>query len=237
MSHDPSNNNKPSSSSSISRYPDAKAPLRREIHAPSRASLIYGGRRSSTTITKPKDCCEKGEFFAREYDHAKRTALDACRFHKQFIDLGEEEAVSQDSIVEVIDCGEETLVKEEKVEVIDCDEEEKIIQTPRPSLSDVIVNDFEVGDTSRMLDSLSIGREETTTDASSLEAYRKLMRSAERRNSKLEALGFEILFNEKRLSQLRKSRPKPLEKPLKVYIYIRRFLVNIKLLLLTICLY
>ncbi|KAG2315212.1 hypothetical protein Bca4012_066012 [Brassica carinata] len=205
MSQD--SNNKPSSSSTsrMARYPDAKTPLRREIHAPSRASLIYGGRGSVIKI-KPNDCCEKGKFFTREYDNAKRTALDACRFlnkDKEFIDLGdepeeeEEEAVSQDSIIEVIDCDEE---------------EKKNIQTP--SSSDVIVNNFGVGDTSRMLDSLSLSREETA-DASSLEAYRKLMQSAERRNSKLEALGFEILFNEKRLSQLRESRPKPLEKPLK----------------------
>nr|VDD55092.1 unnamed protein product [Brassica oleracea] len=216
MSQDP---NKPSSSSvsRISRYPDAKTPLRREIHAPSRANLIYGG----SPKAKPNDCCEKGEFFTREYDNAKRTALDAFRFlnkDKELIDLEEEEeAVSQDSAIEVIDCDEEKLVKDDdnnkkKVEVVDCDDDddddEENIQTP----SDV--NKFGVGDTSTMLDSLSLGREETT-DASSLEAYRKLMHSAERRNSKLEALGFEILFNEKRLSQLRKSRPKPLEKPLK----------------------
>lgn len=216
MSQDP---NKPSSR--ISRYPDAKTPLRRAIHAPSRANLIYGG----SPTAKPNDCCEKGEFFTREYDNAKRSALDAFRFlnkDKEFIDLEEEEeeAVSQDSAIEVIDCDEEKLVKDDdnnkkKVEVVDCDDDdddqEENIQTP----SDV--NKFGVGETSTMLDSLSLGREETT-DASSLEAYRKLMHSAERRNSKLEALGFEILFNEKRLSQLRKSRPKPLEKPLKVYI-------------------
>uniref|UniRef100_M4FAE8 Ubiquitin-like protease family profile domain-containing protein n=1 Tax=Brassica campestris TaxID=3711 RepID=M4FAE8_BRACM len=216
MSQDP---NKPSSR--ISRYPDAKTPLRRAIHAPSRANLIYGG----SPTAKPNDCCEKGELFTREYDNAKRSALNAFRFltkDKEFIDLEEEEeeAVSQDSVIEVIDCDEEKLVKDDdnnkkKVEVVDCDDdddddddEEENIQTP----SDV--NKFGVGETSTMLDSLSLGREETT-DASSLEAYRKLMHSAERRNSKLEALGFEILFNEKRLSQLRKSRPKPLEKPLK----------------------
>lgn len=67
-----------------------------------------------------------------------------------------------------------------------------------------------------MLDPLSLVRQETTDAASSLEAYKKLLQSAERRNSKLEALGFEILFNEKKLSQLRQSRPKPVEKPLKV---------------------
>ncbi|KAF8084590.1 hypothetical protein N665_0711s0019 [Sinapis alba] len=217
MSQDP---NKPSSSSTsrISRYPDAKAPLRREIHAPSRANLIYGG----SPKAKPNDCCEKGSFFTREYDYAKRTALDACRFlnkDKDFIDLEEVDAVSQDSTIEVIDCDEEKVVKEEeekkKVEVIDCDEEEKEKNLQTPSdVKNVNKNKLRVDDTSTMLDSLSLGREETT-DASSLEAYRKLMQSAERRNSKLEALGFEILFNEKRLSQLQNSRPKPLEKPLK----------------------
>ncbi|KAJ0251185.1 Ubiquitin-like-specific protease ESD4 [Hirschfeldia incana] len=207
MSQDPSNN--PSSSSRISKYPDAKAPLRREIHAPSRASLIYAKAKKPQPSS---DCCEKGKFFTREYDYAKRTALDACRFlnrgKKEFIDLEEEEAVPQDSIVEVIDCDEEKEKK--KVEVIDCDEEvkeEENLQTP--SLD---VKNFGVGDTSAMLNSLSLGREETAADASSLEAYRKLMQSAERRNSKLEALEFEILFNEKKLSQLRNSRPKPVEK-------------------------
>ncbi|KAG2263360.1 hypothetical protein Bca4012_014415 [Brassica carinata] len=174
--------NKPSSStvSRISRYPDAKAPLRREIHAPSRASFRYG-------LPKPKP--DDYSFF----DDAKRRAFDALRFFtkdREVIDLGdddepvnEKEAVSEDSRIE------------EK------EEEEKNV-----------VDD----DTSSMLDSMSLVRQETTTDAaSSLEAYKKLLQSAERRNTKLEALGFEILFNEKRLSQLRQSRPKPVEKPLK----------------------
>ncbi|KAJ4881171.1 Ubiquitin-like-specific protease ESD4 [Raphanus sativus] len=131
MSQDPSN--KPSSSS-VSRYPHAKAPLRRQIHAPSRPNLIYAKAKKPNS-----DCCDNGKLFTREYDHAKRTALDACR------------------------------------------------------------------------------EEETTAeDASSLQAYKKLMQSAERRNSKLEALLFEVLFHEKRLSQLRNPRPKHVKKPLKV---------------------
>ncbi|CAH8388049.1 unnamed protein product [Eruca vesicaria subsp. sativa] len=186
----------PSSSSSTSRYPDAKAPLRREIHAPSRGDLRYGS--SPKAKPKPNNCCEKGDFFTREYDNAKRTALNAFRFlnkDKELIDLEEEEeeAVSQGSVAEVIDC----------------DDEERNIQTPSDSKT------VRVDDTSTMLDSLSLGRQETT-DASSLQAYRKLLQSAERRNSKLEALGFEILFNEKKLLQLRNSRPKPVDKnPLK----------------------
>ncbi|XP_056853517.1 ubiquitin-like-specific protease ESD4 isoform X1 [Raphanus sativus] len=201
MSQDPSN--KPSSSS-VSRYPHAKAPLRRQIHAPSRPNLIYAKAKKPNS-----DCCDNGKLFTREYDHAKRTALDACRFlnrDKETINLEEEEAVSQDSVIEVIDCDDDD----------DEEEEEKDIQTPSSSSSNV--NNFGgVGDTSTMLDSLSLGREEETTaeDASSLQAYKKLMQSAERRNSKLEALLFEVLFHEKRLSQLRNPRPKHVKKPIK----------------------
>ncbi|EOA16487.1 hypothetical protein CARUB_v10004645mg [Capsella rubella] len=211
---------KPAASSSnptvsrISRYPDAKAPLRREVHAPSRGVLRYGKAKSN-------DYCEKdGIFYARNYDDAKRTALEALRFvknNKEFVDLsddGEKEAVSEDSSVE-------------EIEVVDCDdEEEKFVEVKKkkaedPSSSSYGVTDvmkgsnFRVEDTSTMLDSLSLSRD-VNDDASSLEAYRKLMQSAERRNSKLKALGFEILLNEKKLSQLRQFRPKPVEKLVEV---------------------
>nr|VDC82822.1 unnamed protein product [Brassica rapa] len=169
--------NKPSSStiSRISRYPDAKAPLRREIHAPSRASLRYA-------LPKPKP---------NDYSF-KRRAFDALRFFtkdKDVIDLGDEEEEEPEIEIE-IEIGKEAVCEDSSVEVVE-----------PPSSS--------------MLDSMSLVRQEA---ASSLEAYKKLLQSAERRNSKLEALGFEILFNEKRLSQLRQSRPKPVDKPLKVVI-------------------
>ncbi|KAF3591089.1 hypothetical protein DY000_02026614 [Brassica cretica] len=185
--------NKPSSPtvSRISRYPDAKAPLRREIHAPSRASLRYG-------LPKPKP----NDY---SFDDAKRRAFDALRFFtkdEEVIDLGDEEEEEEPEIEIEIEIGKEAVSEDSSVEVVDCDidEKEEIVEPPSSS----------------MLDSLSLVRREATDAASSLEAYKKLLQSAERRNSKLEALGFEILFNEKRLSQLRQSRPKPVEKPLKV---------------------
>lgn len=182
--------NKPSSStvSRISRYPDAKAPLRREIHAPSRASLRYG-------LPKPKP----NDY---SFDDAKRRAFDALRFFtkdEEVIDLGDEEEEPEIEIE--IEIGKEAVSGDSSVEV-DIDEKEEIVEPPSSS----------------MLDSLPLVGREATDAASSLEAYKKLLQSAERRDSKLEALGFEILFNEKRLSQLRQSRPKPVEKPLKVVI-------------------
>ncbi|CAN6913161.1 unnamed protein product [Brassica oleracea] len=179
--------NKPSSStvSRISRYPDAKAPLRREIHAPSRASLRYG-------LPKPKP----NDY---SFDDAKRRAFDALRFFtkdEEVIDSGDEEEEPEIEIE--IEIGKEAVSEDSSVDC-DIDEKEEIVEPPSSS----------------MLDSLSLVRREATDAASSLEAYKKLLQSAERRDSKLEALGFEILFNEKRLSQLRQSRPKPVEKPLK----------------------
>lgn len=202
---------KPASSnptiSRISRYPDAKAPLRREIHAPSRGILRYGKAKSN-------DYCEKdANFFVRKYDDAKRSALEALRFvnkGKDFVDLGDEvekeEVVSDDSSVQAI-------------EVIDCDDDEEK-KNLQPSFSSGVTDvkkgeNFRVEDTSMMLDSLSLDRD-VDNDASSLEAYRKLMQSAEKRNSKLEALGFEIVLNEKKLSLLRQSRPKTVEKRVEV---------------------
>ncbi|XP_010449881.1 PREDICTED: ubiquitin-like-specific protease ESD4 [Camelina sativa] len=209
--------------SRISRYPDAKAPLRREIHAPSRGVLRYGKAKSN-------GYCEKdGNFFLRKYDDAKRTALEALRFvkrDKEFVDLlsddGEKEAVSEDSSVEeieVVDCDDDDEDEEKFVEVKKKKKKKKKEKDSSSSHGGVTTdvkkgNNLRVDDTSSMLDSLSLDRD--ANDASSLEAYKKLMQSAERRNSKLEALGFEILLNEKKLSQLRQSRPKPVEKPVEV---------------------
>lgn len=113
--------------------------------------------------------------------------------------MGDEEEEPEIEIE--IEIGKEAVSGDSSVEV-DIDEKEEIVEPPSSS----------------MLDSLPLVGREATDAASSLEAYKKLLQSAERRDSKLEALGFEILFNEKRLSQLRQSRPKPVEKPLKVVI-------------------
>ncbi|KFK39004.1 hypothetical protein AALP_AA3G188100 [Arabis alpina] len=235
---------KPSSSSTnstisrISRYPDAKAPLKREPHAPSRGTFRFGS-------SKPKRN-EKEKTFVRNYDFALRSAFGVfrdVRKVKDFVDLGDE-IEKDDSSVEVVDDEEEKNVqpcsssgvrkvkdfvdlgdeieKEEisddsSVEVVECDDVEEEKNVHQPTSSSGVTEDVKNGndlrvvdDTGVMLDSLCLDREEN--DASSLEAYKKLMQSAERRNSKLEALGFQIVYNEKRMANLRQSRPKPVEK-------------------------
>ncbi|CAN8275009.1 unnamed protein product [Cochlearia groenlandica] len=216
MSEDDSRKPPSSSSSSsnptisrISRYPVAKAPIRREIHAPCRGTLRYGSSKAKAIgYLEKEEEIARGDLFFRGYDIAKRTALKGLRFVEKgedFIDLVDEnDKEEEDTCIEVVDCDVEKSIEKEK------EEEKKKIQP-----SSLRVDD----DTSTMMDSLSLGREvmaATESDASSLEAYKKLLQSAERRDSKLEALSFEIVLHEKRLSQLRQSRPKPVEKRIEV---------------------
>ncbi|CAN8231921.1 unnamed protein product [Cochlearia groenlandica] len=201
--------------SRISMYPEAKSPLLREIDAPSRGILKYG---SIAAKPKREDRFYKESFFARRYEIAMKTALDALRYFRRdkvVIDLGEDDMpVKEDSRIEedVVDFDDEKSIEKKKKK------KKKKSHNPSSSSSYAygfdtpVVKNLRVDDdeTSTMVD---LGREAKDDDASrSLEAYKKLMQSAERRDSKLEALGFEIALHEKRLSQLRKSRLKPTQK-------------------------
>ncbi|XP_010548957.1 PREDICTED: ubiquitin-like-specific protease ESD4 [Tarenaya hassleriana] len=223
------NSDKPVSSSNatvsrMSKYPDAKAPFRREVHAPSRGFLRFGllGRSSiQERKAKSNDFYKKDEidremssFFGRKHDIVKRSALDVLRYHKndkEVVDLDDEpekEAISEDSSIQVLEEGREKLMEEKNVQ---------------PSSSSGVAdvnkgNNLRIDYAGKMLDSISLNRE--ADDSSSLEAYKKLLEIVERRNSKLETLNFEIVFNEKRLSQLRESRP--LKKPMKKAVEIPR---------------
>ncbi|XP_010524538.1 PREDICTED: ubiquitin-like-specific protease ESD4 isoform X2 [Tarenaya hassleriana] len=224
------NSDKPVPSSNItvsrmSRYPDAKAPFKREVHAPSRGFLRFGllGRSSvQERKVKSNDFCEKdqidretGSVFRRKYDDAKKTALDALRYYKkdkEVVDLDDEsekDAISEDSNteeVEVVEVGREKLLEETNVKL-----------SSSSGITDVDNgNNLRIDDAGKMLDSLSLNRE--VEDSSGLEAYKKLLESVERRKSKLEALSFEIVLNEKRLSHLRESHSlkKPAEKAVEV---------------------
>ncbi|VVA97889.1 unnamed protein product [Arabis nemorensis] len=193
--------------SRISRYPDAKAPLKRQVHAPTRGLLRFGSL-APERKTKPN---EKSDPFVRNYGFTLGTALDTLRFvrkEKDFVDLGdgpEKEEISDDSSVEVVECDEEKLVEEE---------EKKNLQPCSSSGVTDVKNGID--DTGIMLDSLSLDLDREENDAWSLDAYKKLRQDADRRDSRLEALGFEIVFNEKKMSHIRQSRPKPVEKPKKV---------------------
>ncbi|KAK6254500.1 hypothetical protein SCA6_015805 [Theobroma cacao] len=187
--------------SRISRYPEAKLPFPREVHAPVRhhkfgLSALIPNQDSVKTHMM-------GNVLSRRLSNAKRQAFDVLRYFKKekeviFVeddDEKEKEVVSDDFSVEEVE-----VIEKGKTNV---EEEEKNVQ---PSSSSV-VTELNNGSlrVENALDMLSLNNE--VADVSTLEAYRKLLESAERRTPKLKDLDFQIELNEKRRAALQALRP------------------------------
>ncbi|XP_022723180.1 ubiquitin-like-specific protease ESD4 isoform X2 [Durio zibethinus] len=184
--------------SRISRYPKAKLPFPREIHAPVR-HLKFGLLATNIYI---------GNFMSSRLSIAKRQAFDTLRYSKKekeviFVEDGEEkekEVVSDDFSAEEVEVVEKG---KNNVEV----EEERHVQPSSSSLVTELNN--ESLRVEHVLDILSLNREVSTVY--DLEAYKKLVESAERRTPKLKDLDFQIELNEKRIAGLQalRSEKKP----------------------------
>ncbi|KAL5852398.1 hypothetical protein ACOSQ3_007516 [Xanthoceras sorbifolium] len=248
-----SNQNLLSSSSTvarISKYPEAKPHLKRQVHAPCRPLKFgFGAEKlnkdsSSSRIDNGR---LMGNVFSSRLEKAKQSAFGAFRYlrkDKEVIDIDDEqeqETVSEDSSVEeveVVEDGREgrSIVldrrsrpgsgKGEKLvtDVVEMDgkvAEKRNYSHSRPSSSSVVthVNNNGVGNgdvlrvenTEKMLDSLSLNREAL----SDVEVYKQLFENAQKRDSKLKTIGFEIGLNEKRRDWFRLLWPvkQPEEKP------------------------
>ncbi|XWS39027.1 hypothetical protein CRYUN_Cryun18bG0015000 [Craigia yunnanensis] len=186
--------------SRISRYPEAKLPFPKEIHAPVR-HLKFGLSASNPDQDLVKS--HMGNFLTRRLSNAKRQAFGALRYFKKekevtFVEDDEEkekEVVSDDfsvEEVEVIEKGKNNL-----------EEGERHFQ---PSSSSV-VTELNNGSlrVENALDMLSLNRE--VSDVYDLEVYKKLLKSVERRATKLKDLDFQIELNEKRIAGLQALRP------------------------------
>ncbi|XP_022760577.1 ubiquitin-like-specific protease ESD4 isoform X2 [Durio zibethinus] len=183
----------------ISRYPEAKSPFPREVHAPVRhLKFVLSASNHNQDSVKSS----MGSFLSRRLSDAKRQALGALRYLKKekeviFVEDDEEkgkEVVSDDFSVEEIE-----VIEKGKNNV---EEEERHVQ---PSSSSAVTELY--NGSSRVesaLDMLSLREVSNVTD---LEAYKKLLMSAERRTSKLKDLNFQIELNEKRITGLQALRP------------------------------
>lgn len=105
--------------SRISRYPEAKPPLKREVHAPCRtlkfgfadkSNKDSGSKSGSEYREKPKFGYGMGNVLSYHLDKAKRSAIDAFRYFrkdKEVIDVDneqdEEEIISDDSSIEEVE--------------------------------------------------------------------------------------------------------------------------------------
>ncbi|KAK5794442.1 Ubiquitin-like-specific protease ESD4 [Gossypium arboreum] len=182
----------------ISRYPESKFSFPREVHAPVRRLKFW------LSASKPgQDSVESymGNFLSSRLSDAKRQAWGALRHFKKekeviFVEDDEEKEkglVSDDVSVEEVE-----LIEKGKNNV----KEERHFQ---PSSSSAVT---ELNNGSlRMESSLDMLSLREVSNGYDLEAYRKLIESAERRSSKLKDLGFQIELNEKRIAGLQALRP------------------------------
>ncbi|OAY56009.1 ubiquitin-like-specific protease ESD4 isoform X2 [Manihot esculenta] len=208
--------------SRISRYPATTSKFRREVHAPCRI-LKFGFSRSNYTDyseTKKSSADGMGNFLSKQLDFARRSAIDAFRYllkYKQVIDVDNEleqsgkEMLSDDSSIEEVEAIEEngregtsTVLDQRSRDGLVCNEDDNDVKIVEER--SVVTVDENVGlqNARKMLDSLVLNGE---VDVSSVDVYKKLLESAERRNGRLKALDSEIELNQKKLSFYQSTRP------------------------------
>ncbi|GLT79394.1 hypothetical protein SLA2020_508850 [Shorea laevis] len=210
--------------SRLSRYPEAKRPLPREVHAPCRnlkfgfagfRSNQYSRQNSSGYIEKedftPVGLSKMGNFFSRQCASVKKMAMNVITYPKKnqvvIIDDDDQgkEAVSADFSVEEVE-----IIKDGRGKIV----EERSLQ---PSSSSAVTESnnrsLRVESAGKMLDSLSLSRD--GLEELGIEAYKSLLKQAESRTARLNDLGFQIELHEKRRDGLRslQSLKKPEEKP------------------------
>ncbi|XVF66217.1 hypothetical protein PTKIN_Ptkin10aG0017700 [Pterospermum kingtungense] len=176
--------------SRISQYPVAKLPFRGDVHAPVRHHK-FGLSASNPN----QDSFKSWDFLARKLSYVKSRAFGALRYFNKEKEVSsveddeekEKEVVSDDSSVEEVE-----VIEKKKNNV---GEEERHFQ---PSSSSV-VTELNNGSliVENALDRLSLNRE--VPHVTGLEAYKKMLQSADRRNDNLKYLDFQIELNEKHM--------------------------------------
>ncbi|KAG8636567.1 ubiquitin-like-specific protease ESD4 isoform X2 [Manihot esculenta] len=215
--------------SRISRYPETTSKIRREVHAPCRI-LKFGLSRykdSDYGVKKKSSADDMGNFLSKQLDSARRSAIGSFRYllkDKQVIDADnvlekpEKQAVSEDSSIEEIGAiegdgreGRSMVLDQRSRDDLVCNKDDNDVKIVEERSVVTLDGNVEVQNAGKMLDSLVLNGE---VDVSSVEVYKKLLESAERRNGRLRALDSEIELNQKKLIFYQSTRPikKPDEK-------------------------
>ncbi|XP_057430352.1 ubiquitin-like-specific protease ESD4 [Lotus japonicus] len=196
--------------SRISRYPDAKPPLIREVHAPCRNrkfDLVRRDLAEPRTPARARATVDvKGSVLFAAYEEARRSALAEVRYlpskGKEVIDVDAESSgrgVSDDSgvgeVVEVHDLEAKVVVDGGVVR------RRQSTSSPDSALTNKGDNSLKV-----VVSGGKVWGSEI--DFSSVQAYKKLIESADRRDDRLKRLEFEITLNEKRRETFNLLRPK-----------------------------
>ncbi|KAI6684089.1 hypothetical protein NL676_030002 [Syzygium grande] len=174
--------------SRISRYPEATSELRREVHAPVRASKFGSSASVSGRISFGNEEYGGSDFMGNrltsKYNRAKASALRALRY------LTRE--------TEVIDLGRRNLGRRK-------DENRAAGYAQESVVSELSNGDVGMETAEKMLDMLSLDPDDL--EVLSKSAYQKLLEDARRRDAKLGNLDFEIKLHEEKRSLLQELRP------------------------------
>ncbi|KAL4385980.1 hypothetical protein GQ457_09G023750 [Hibiscus cannabinus] len=179
--------------SRISRYPEAKLPFPRAVHAPVR-HLKFG--LSSSKHKQDSTKCVMGNFLSCRFNNVKRPAWDALSHFKkgkEVILVEDDEKKEKGTVTDYLSVEEVEIIEKGKNIV----EEERHFQ-PSSSSDVTELNNGSL----RVESSLDVSSLRRISNVQDLEAYKKLLECAERRNSKLKDLDFQIELNQKRKTGL-----------------------------------
>ncbi|XP_019419967.1 PREDICTED: ubiquitin-like-specific protease ESD4 [Lupinus angustifolius] len=207
--------------SRISRYPEVKLPLVREVHAPCRPRKFdFLTKFRSGSSFEGRDSGEFGEnfdmgnCFSRKYEKAKREAVASIRYTpkgKEVIDF-DTDSRNRYKVLEDLSIEEEVrVVEDDVIEIYDLDTMvvDDGIQDKSVSLVDSELANSNlrnrVVNAEKKWDPFDLSEEH---DFSSVLVYKKLLESVRGREPATERLKFEIELQEKRRDALALLRPK-----------------------------
>ncbi|XP_044486788.1 ubiquitin-like-specific protease ESD4 isoform X3 [Mangifera indica] len=183
--------------SRVSRYPEAKPPLKRQVHAPYRI-LKFGFCDKLKQDSCTSRYCKNKDVIEVDNEHDDKN-----------------EIVSNDSSFEGVEVIENEKYEVPIKEISGKDVEQRHHNNFQPSSSSVVSTDLNNGgvdgdilrmeSAEKILDSLSLYQ--GVIGLQDVQVYKKLLESAQRRGSKLKSIGFEIELYEKRRDSLRQLQP------------------------------
>ncbi|KAK2412059.1 Ulp1 peptidase [Trifolium repens] len=187
--------------SRISRYPETKPPLRREVHAPCSRPRKFDLSINSKSESSNLMISGISNVLIEKYQRTKYSALATITVRAKGNEQDNyKELVSEDSNVE--DARElRSAVKDSKLKENDLVQK----QSTTSVVSELSGGKLDEFDAAKMLDTLSLSPE---NDLSGVRAYKKLLEAVDKRSDTIGRLKFEIQLNEKRRSPFDLLRPK-----------------------------
>ncbi|KAG5416281.1 hypothetical protein IGI04_003848 [Brassica rapa subsp. trilocularis] len=183
------------------RYPELKSPLRRQVHAPSPVRK-FGFSAFTSQNRNAVGQVSGNALLKGNCNSLERNTLDLrlqCRMDREVIDVDDDD--EEVDYVEVISDDDEVEIVENVVAMEEESEKEVSLDGLNVENGSLMVVD---DDDDPQADKKSLNR--PVTDVCSFEAYRKALKSAENRTSKLKARGFGDFLRERCRGLLRSLR-------------------------------